>query len=86
MKCDINVGWRSGDETLRVEREVSRDTVDVWGPNPDSHLLQAVATLDRTYADTRAALISMMTATAASNVTVVVQMTAEQAQRHVEGR
>lgn len=86
MKCEIQVGWRSGDESLKVEREIDRDAVDVWGPNPDIHLGQAINTLDRTYADTRAALLAMMTGKAASQIPVVVQMTSEQAQRHVEGR
>lgn len=79
MKCDISLSWRNGDEDLNLERTKSPD--EVWGPPGTDwrNVQQAITVLDQTYADVRAAMISMLPKEVQETIPTVVKMTSEQA-------
>jgi hypothetical protein len=77
MKCEIEVSWQSGTDTMRVERD--REPEEVWGPGGPRNITQAIEVLDKTYADIRAALLVMLPDHISENVPIMVKMTTAEA-------
>jgi hypothetical protein len=81
MKCEIELSWRSADETLTLSR--GKDNDEQWVSPLEgakaSVVPQIIGVLDATYADIRAALLATLPKEMQEHISIVVKMTPEQA-------
>jgi len=85
VKCEINVQWRDGYEEVSVsrEREAHEVLVDDELFETDWRRIQnAIDALDKTYADTRKALLAFLPEQVRGGMGVMVHMTANQAREY----